>query len=680
MITRNSSAVRGNPVKPSIQRSPGSGLERLLRRKQSTATRNGSNEIQRKKQKTTRTVLDNGLTAVDSPCGLEEVELSQSDAEQEGREVQSPISNGSVVNTNSITTPPPCVEAAGSTEASPELQHSIPLSHRRSERSKSRQQSLPSDAQGRLQNVLETIPNHSSHNDELRTCSVPENTSNQQNNSQSVDLRSSHNDMKAEVIELKRDKRAYSSAIIALREKSDQMVKDLHMKTQQIMALEDALSRKRNPRGSGKGTPWSMESLSKCGLDRYQGICLTAGKYGTKLAKLLVTESYIDEKNENYQKQDWTPSSTKVTNETGQKSVVFVKLPDGVFAIPVCSMVRAMKAEFFTSRFKGPIGLLKASLLHILEGPVGSYLDETEREECIAKVSVHRPSIQKYRAIISDVIGNRKKSARNIFLKSLGYKYAPTPDSKKDSATVRDLRYREKDVILERCVNGADENDTTYWRTCGWESLCPGSAFDEVSDDMISAEKELEDGGKVDNLFMNEAARRAFLALRGYSVTDSSDEFAADSSILYLARADASMTTMLKFVNVKGKGESRNDNFVESFRFLLPKALAVVIKDVWTDLELLAPHELNLNIGNSNQDSVDPYGNSLRDWTVVQKNPDDNHTYLLASPRYFREKVCSWYGTVKDGHIGRYNSDENEFVMITSSLSIHELEESDIDD
>lgn len=673
MMTRNSSSARV-PGKTSTRPVPTRrcGVEKNLRRKQSVTNRNGVKETQRKKQKTVAPISDDqSSTPESSRCGLEEVELSHSDGEPDTCEVQT-----SLPNTDINTTPPPSEDIAGRNDASP----GIPLSHRRSERSKSLQQRTTPYVQDRLQNGLETTPNHSTQEDDLITSSVPEHSSNQRDNLQSVDLRSAHNDIKAEVIELKRDKRAYSSAIIALREKSDQMLKDLHMKTQQIVALEDMLSRKRNRQGSGKLVPWSMESLSKFGLDRYQGICLAAGKYGTKLAKLLVTESYIDEKHENYQKQDWTPSSTKVTNETGQKSIVFVKLPDGVLAIPVCSMVRAKKAEFFTSRFKGPIGLLKASLSYILEGPVGSYLNETEREECMAKVSAHRPSIQKYRAIISDVIGNRKKSARNIFLKSLGYKYASTPDSKKDTAAVRDLRYREKDIVLQRCVNGGDENDTTYWRTSGWESLCLPSASAEVSDDMNSAEKELEDDGKIDNLFMNEAARRAFLALRGYFVPNSLDDFAADSSILYLARADASITTMLKYINVKGKGGSRNDGFVESFRLLLPKALAVIISDIWTDLLLLASHEMNLKIGSSSQDPHDPYGNGLRDWTVVQKNPDDNYIYLLASPRYFREKVCSWYGRVKDGHVGRYDLQRNEFVMITSCTTIDDVEESDVED
>ena len=85
-------------------------------------------------------------------------------------------------------------------------------------------------------------------------------------------------------MELKRDKRAYSSALLTLREKSEKMMKDLLIKDQQIMVLEDALSRKKGILNGGKGLVWSLESISKHCIARYQGICFAPGKYGSNLA------------------------------------------------------------------------------------------------------------------------------------------------------------------------------------------------------------------------------------------------------------------------------------------------------------------------------------------------------------------------------------------------------------
>ena len=252
-------------------------------------------------------------------------------------------------------------------------------------------------------------------------------------------------------------------------------------------------------------------------------------------------------------------------------------------------------------------------------------------------------------------------------------------DSKKDAVDVKELRNREKESVLRRCVNPGNENDTTYCRVSGWESLCLAGSTCEIANDLRVAENDLENECKVDNLFLNEAARRAFLVLRRFSVSSSFDDFSADPSILHLARADASITTMLKLITIDGKGGSRNDGFVDSFGDLLPKALAAIIKDIWLDLQTSASHDLQLYIGNSKEDVPDPYGNNLRDWTVIQKNPHDNHIYLLGSPRYFRARVCSWYGNVRDAHIGRYDVEKKEVVMITSSLNRYELEESDIE-
>lgn len=654
-----------------------------LRRGRSEINRIFPNKGQRKKQKPNRAANDNQSIPSSSECGLDEIELSQSDVEEGGNKGLSSLSDGTEEGDSQITISQGLNKETAAVGPLVELgENRTPLSHRRSERSKARQPQSVSLSPDRSEPMNTQTENQSLHNRNniVRSHSRDQQLPSNANNSSSNDFRSAHNAMKAEIMELKRDKRAYSSALVTLREKSEQMSKDMQMKNLQITALEEALSRKRN-NGSGKKTiPWSLENLSKHGLARYQGICFAAGKYGTNLAKLVVSEMFIDEKDDFNQKQDWTPSATKVSTDTADKAVVFVKLPDGVCAIPVCNMVRALKLNFFSSRFNGSIGLLKASFLNVLEGPVGTYLSEAEREECLSRVSAHRPTIQKFRAIISDAVGNRKKAAKNMYLKSLGYKYAYMPESKKDTAVMKDLRTKEKEAVLTRCVSKDDENDTTFWRTSEWQSLCAVSLSDEIDNEMNVAEREIEQQGKVDNLFMNEAARRSFLVLCGCPVSSSIDDFSADTSMLHLARADASMTTMLKYINVGGKGGSRNDNFVESFRELLPKALAVVIKDIWCDLELSAPHELNLYMGNSSEDETDPHGNNIRDWTVVQKNPDDNYTYLLASPKYFRVKVCSWYGTVKDGHIGRYDSHRKEFVMITSTLSSHAFEESDIEE
>lgn len=630
-------------------------------------------------QNRTKDAADNSSLPLSSESLLDEVEVSQSDEEEEDNVTTRTNSNVGARLLNDIRSSQEVEEQVQGVEVTLQTNNvSIPLSNRRSERVRSRLPRMASISHGQVQNGVR------SSGGQIRTISplAPDSQTpiHFTSPSHSSDLLVAQNAMKAEVMELKRDKRAYSSALLTLREKSEQMMKDLQMKDQQIMILEQVLCAKKGNRNGGKGLAWSLDNLAKQGIARYQGICFAAGKYGTQIAKLLITETFIDEKDDDLQKRDWGPSAIKVSNEEASKAKIFVKLPDGVSAIPICSMVRALQREFFSSQLKGSVGLLKASFKRVLNGPVGEYMKEEEREECIVRLSAHRPTIQKFRSIISDAVGARKKAARNTYLKSLGYRHAVMPDSKKDTAIVKDERSKEKATVIRRCLNTRNENDTTYWRISDWEALSlPGSSH-EIEDEMIAAEQEVESQGKVDNLFMNEAARRAFIVMRGFSISTSVEEFSVDTSILQLARADASITTMLKFINVGGKGGSRNDDFVESFRDLLPKSLSVIIKDIWSDLQSSTPHELHIQIGDSREDEEDPYGNNIRDWTIVQKNPHDNHIYLLASPRYFRMKVCSWFGNVKDAHIGRYDYREKKFRMIDNNLGCDQLEESDVED
>ena len=87
-----------------------------------------------------------------------------------------------------------------------------------------------------------------------------------------------------------------------------------------------------------------------------------------------------------------------------------------------------------------------------------------------------------------------------------------------------------------------------------------------------------------------------------------------------------------------------------------------------------------LHIGNSSEQDSDPFGNNIRDWAVVIRNPQDSNIYLLATPKYFQEKMCSWIGKVKDAQIGCYDESQGKFQMIAHTMSIIQREDSDVDE
>lgn len=507
-----------------------------------------------------------------------------------------------------------------------------------------------------------------------------ESRSRSNNRSDRDSLLPTFNQIKTQLLEVQRDKRVYASTVLTQNDKIMRLEKELQHKNMQILGLEESLARKGANR-TRKGNIWSQQRLGNDGIAEYQGVCLALGRLGSSQVNYLVTESFLDSSDEQLRRRDWRGSATNVSAVVANQSFQCVQFPEGTLGIPTCVMVRALEMKFFNNVFHNPSGFLRECLKKVLSSPAASFMTETEKKLCESKVASHRPTNQKFRAMISDAVGNRKKISRNTYLRSLGYNNAVKPVSRNDSTDLKELRTSEKERIANRCVTLLESGypDTSYWRTTDWKILCFDETDPGTSKEMEQAEEEFESGKGVDCWFMNEASRRAFLELKGYPALEIGDRFFNDASILALARADASLTTMLKLVTVGGRGGVRNNAFIESFRTLLPLAMELIIKDLWMDISNRAEHELRPFIGNSEENEDDPYGNCLRDYTVVQLDPHDNHVYVLASAKYIQEKICSWIGSIKDAHIGRCKKGERLFTMIDKHMNFEENELSDVD-
>ena len=98
-----------------------------------------------------------------------------------------------------------------------------------------------------------------------------------------------------------------------MKEKCDAQRLDLQFKNQQVSALEAPLSKRTRRSDNGKGHVWSEENLKDSGIAHYQGIILTSARYGSNLAKLIVTERYTDETQEDTIRRDWTGSATHLS-------------------------------------------------------------------------------------------------------------------------------------------------------------------------------------------------------------------------------------------------------------------------------------------------------------------------------------------------------------------------------
>ena len=488
------------------------------------------------------------------------------------------------------------------------------------------------------------------------------------------------NSYKAQLMEALRDKRAYASAYVTLKEKSDKQQQLIVRQEQQILAME--ASKKRVNRGDGRVVKRNefSQSLQNSPLSDYLGICMSLPLFINKEAFLVVTESTFGPHG-GLQIRDWTGSAVKVSKNNAEKAKLFVRFTCGNFGVPTCAMTRALSGSFYTNRFTSTSKFIDATARKVLESPIGKGMSDEQKQDCRKKLSVHGPTVSKFRKALREASNNRKQSCKSKYLKMLGYDFA-AQSKPKNNVEKRKLIEKETQLARSRIfkILSDGEPDTTNWRLSSYPSVCNDGNTKTIGRMRNAMNNEGDnERNRTDILFLNEAARNAFNEFRGYTVPLDSSDGSDDASILSLARADAWITTAMKHLCLEGKGGRRNNGFVETFEALIGKAMERIIDDIWEDIKVLASHELAVGIDDYDDDS-DPYSNNIRDWTVVLQSPDDNYLYLLASPTYFVQHVCFWYGKVVDCQIGRCKVGEVEFSKINTKLDFQQHEDSDIED
>ena len=488
------------------------------------------------------------------------------------------------------------------------------------------------------------------------------------------------NSYKAQLMEALRDKRAYASAYVTLKEKSDKQQQLIVRQEQQILAME--ASKKRVNRGDGRVVKRNefSQSLQNSPLSDYLGICMSLPLFINKEAFLVVTESTFGPHG-GLQIRDWTGSAVKVSKNNAEKAKLFVRFTCGNFGVPTCAMTRALSGSFYTNRFTSTSKFIDATARKVLESPIGKGMSDEQKQDCRKKLSVHGPTVSKFRKALREASNNRKQSCKSKYLKMLGYDFA-AQSKPKNNVEKRKLIEKETQLARSRIfkILSDGEPDTTNWRLSSYPSVCNDGNTKTIGRMRNAMNNEGDnERNRTDILFLNKAARNAFNEFRGYTVPLDSSDGSDDASILSLARADAWITTAMKHLCLEGKGGRRNNGFVETFEALIGKAMERIIDDIWEDIKVLASHELAVGIDDYDDDS-DPYSNNIRDWTVVLQSPDDNYLYLLASPTYFVQHVCFWYGKVVDCQIGRCKVGEVEFSKINTKLDFQQHEDSDIED
>ena len=96
-----------------------------------------------------------------------------------------------------------------------------------------------------------------------------------------------------------------------------------------------------------------MDNLRDTNIATYQGICLAAGDLAKKEAKVITTETYIDDKGNGLRMRNWRGSSTVVSVALAKEAIQYVVLPNGSFAIPTSCMQRALSRNLLMEAKRG---------------------------------------------------------------------------------------------------------------------------------------------------------------------------------------------------------------------------------------------------------------------------------------------------------------------------------------
>jgi len=379
------------------------------------------------------------------------------------------------------------------------------------------------------------------------------------------------------------------------------------------------------------------------------------------------------------QERSWTGRLEELSGEDVGGPII--QISSGQGAVPRCPMELAKLGEFFTMSAPTLAHLVGDIVLQILDTDVGAHIKTKQhRQLCVAELSSHGKTVSGFRSKLRNAIGTRKKAAKNVYLKELGYMELMKSDSCGTEGEAR--RAAEASCAKEKIIQQeSGEYNVSRWRTAKFSDIVHGSVTEETS-----ARREDGPNEFIDKLFNNEPARHAFHALRGFEPS-ADDPHGMDATIMNLARADAWMTTVLTMAQEPGgRGGKRHVTFKMWFDRFLPLAVEEILGTCRAVLEEKYPEELSKPFNlreekrkclEEGKDVPSVYDNQWRKATVTFQMPSSRYDYVALTASWFNDNICSWMGTVRDCYVGRSPAEDIAYHPIKRGDVLEDPESSD---
>lgn len=452
------------------------------------------------------------------------------------------------------------------------------------------------------------------------------------------------NSLKGELGSLKEDHTTLKISLKLTQEELKRMREEMNEKNMLIDSLREGVKIRSAERRRADGGDTDLARRKKYVVDvdeSFYGFARAVYDRILYYAKLEVSELCFTTDG---MERNWT-NRCEILGK-GTESSVFVV--GGNEIVPRCPFEIVSEMRAYTPSLRGGSDEL---LKYLIGVEIAGHRWESIRQagkkiQCMQDVARDRCLRQRMKQTLSDVIGVRKRAAREKLFSLLGYDLI--------ARRVRPGEGTELEVELKKQLEEArrklmgNEGEKSQI-LCAWRM----SAIDDLTYSGFQVARRLREFGGEDMYFKNGAAVEVLAEFMGYEVVpggEGNTEY-VDGTVMHLARLDAWIGCVLTALDTNvGRGGKRQLLFSKLFGEYLPLALENIIGVAWERVRDRHHEELE----NEGFDEGDPRriaGNENRKATVALWIPSKREIYLAVRDEYFVEHLTKRLGGVLDCYV-----------------------------
>lgn len=409
----------------------------------------------------------------------------------------------------------------------------------------------------------------------------------------------------------------------------------------------------------------SVEKLVKSVPTRFVGMAMCISRAIPKWCAREICElDYFSA----YLRRNWTGRSERSSEggiDNGEGELVVPLDPFGLVGVGIFK-------RSFSSESTVLIALAEA---HFESAEwAASFEKEATKEEVLSEVCNNGVLRARLRQCLSDACSSAKRKARDELFQQVGYQRLVSRFAVSSDVDLKEKKeeIRQAQEKLLKTVEGSDELDMSWWRTCTDVSLLQFKSTGCEEEDEIgeregiylqsgvsaAADTGADDVGETLALFRNETAKQVFKEFLGYDPKREDGSY-VHGTIMSIARLDAWVATVvLCLVEREKRGGQRQKEYADTFGRMLETATKQVIGNIGEFVKHWSWDEVTVEEdGQSSEERRGSVMSMSRTATRVWTLPSVGKTFISVDERWFRTYVTDAVGSVTDCYIAEVLND-----------------------